>query len=75
MHGGVGMTDEFDVGLFMKRAASARRFSVMRISTPIVTRHWPATEIRCAMRAGRFNCKGRIKHGPGDQRATATDTR
>ena len=25
MHGGIGMTDEFDIGLFMKRAASARQ--------------------------------------------------
>ena len=25
MHGGIGMTDEFDIGFFMKRAASARQ--------------------------------------------------
>ncbi len=25
MHGGIGMTDEFDIGLFMKRAAGARQ--------------------------------------------------
>jgi acyl-CoA dehydrogenase len=25
MHGGIGMTDEYDIGFFMKRAASARQ--------------------------------------------------
>jgi hypothetical protein len=25
MHGGIGMTDEFDIGFFMKRAAVARQ--------------------------------------------------
>jgi alkylation response protein AidB-like acyl-CoA dehydrogenase len=25
MHGGIGMTDEFDIGFFMKRAAASRQ--------------------------------------------------
>jgi hypothetical protein len=25
MHGGIGMTDEYDIGFFMKRAAAARQ--------------------------------------------------
>jgi len=25
MHGGIGMTDEFDIGFFMKRSAAARQ--------------------------------------------------
>jgi hypothetical protein len=25
MHGGIGMTDEYDIGFFMKRAAGARQ--------------------------------------------------
>jgi hypothetical protein len=25
MHGGIGMTDEFEIGLFMKRAATLRQ--------------------------------------------------
>ena len=38
MHGGIGMTDEHEIGFFMKRArASLRRRSVTRHSTATAT--------------------------------------
>ncbi|GIT54120.1 MAG: hypothetical protein Ct9H300mP16_12800 [Pseudomonadota bacterium] len=42
MHGGIGMTDEFNIGFFLKRVASLKRCMVMRIFMPISL---PAYEI------------------------------
>ena len=33
MHGGIGMTDEYDVGLFMKRDRASQSFWAMPIIT------------------------------------------
>ena len=34
MHGGMGMTDQFDIGFFMKRARAARNSSATPIFMP-----------------------------------------
>ncbi len=33
MHGGIGMTDEYDIGLYMKRDRALAEFLAMPIST------------------------------------------
>lgn len=38
MHGGIGMTDEYDIGLYMKRDRALAEFLAMPISTRIA---WP----------------------------------
>jgi hypothetical protein len=35
MHGGVGMTDEYDIGLYYKRAQAAGEFWAMTPLTPV----------------------------------------
>ncbi len=39
MHGGIGMTDEFDIGFFMKRARAAAEHSAISTTTPTGSRN------------------------------------
>ena len=53
MHGGIGMTDEFDIGLFLKRARSIRCCSETPRFMPIAWRRCWAIEGRGSAAASR----------------------
>ena len=59
IHGGIGMTDEFDAGLYLKRARVLETTFVIKPTTEIGTRHCWASKPLVAQKSqgNRHACK------------------